>query len=83
MAACPPGATEKSNNHSHSFFSLYLSVQSAMRELIDSGRYDTHVNFTVVLQPFLREVYLPRLEVRAERHGTIKIFFFFNYGKCF
>lgn len=54
-----------------------------MRELIDSGRYDTHVNFTVVLQPFLREVYLPRLEVRAERHGTIKIFFFFNYGKCF
>lgn len=42
-----------------------------MRELIDSGRYDSRINFTVVLQPFLREVYLPRLEVRAERHGTI------------
>ncbi|XP_030299017.1 phospholipase B1, membrane-associated isoform X2 [Sparus aurata] len=41
---------------------LNRAYQSAMRELIDSGRYDTHVNFTVVLQPFLREVYLPRLE---------------------
>ncbi|XP_073339779.1 phospholipase B1, membrane-associated-like [Pagrus major] len=41
---------------------LNRAYQSAMRELIDSGRYDTRVNFTVVLQPFLREVYLPRLE---------------------
>ncbi|XP_036928598.1 phospholipase B1, membrane-associated isoform X2 [Acanthopagrus latus] len=38
------------------------AYQSAMRELIDSGRYDSRINFTVVLQPFLREVYLPRLE---------------------
>ncbi|XP_013865194.1 phospholipase B1, membrane-associated [Austrofundulus limnaeus] len=36
--------------------------QSAMRELIDSGRYDTHDNFTVVLQPFFREIFLPILE---------------------
>ncbi|KAJ4938911.1 hypothetical protein JOQ06_028377 [Pogonophryne albipinna] len=38
------------------------AYQLSMRELIDSGRYDTHDNFTVVLQPFLREIYLPKLE---------------------
>ncbi|XP_037652315.1 phospholipase B1, membrane-associated [Sebastes umbrosus] len=38
------------------------AYQHAMRELIDSGRYDTHHNFTVVLQPFVREVILPKLE---------------------
>ncbi|KAK7903960.1 hypothetical protein WMY93_016567 [Mugilogobius chulae] len=38
------------------------AYQKAMRDLIDSGRYDTHENFTVVLQPFLREVFLPKLE---------------------
>ncbi|KAM8913774.1 phospholipase B1, membrane-associated-like isoform 2-T2 [Spinachia spinachia] len=38
------------------------AYQRAMGELIDSARYDTHANFTVVLQPFLREVFLPRLE---------------------
>ncbi|KAF7661858.1 hypothetical protein LDENG_00251670 [Lucifuga dentata] len=38
------------------------AYQQAMRELIDSGRYDTHDDFTVVLQPFFREVFLPRLE---------------------
>ncbi|KAM8833327.1 phospholipase B1, membrane-associated [Synchiropus picturatus] len=35
------------------------AYQHAMRTLIDSGRYDTHDNFTVVLQPFFREVFLP------------------------
>lgn len=40
-----------------------LCVQRGMEELIDSGRYDTHANFTVVLQPFLRKVFLPKLEV--------------------
>ncbi|XP_059208658.1 phospholipase B1, membrane-associated [Centropristis striata] len=38
------------------------AYQHSMRELVDSGRYDKHDNFTVVLQPFLREVFLPRLE---------------------
>ncbi|XP_068436917.1 phospholipase B1, membrane-associated [Clinocottus analis] len=40
---------------------LNKAYQHAMRELVDSGRYDTHDNFTVVLQPFLREVVLPKL----------------------
>uniref|UniRef100_UPI0037E7CE66 phospholipase B1, membrane-associated-like n=1 Tax=Semicossyphus pulcher TaxID=241346 RepID=UPI0037E7CE66 len=38
------------------------AYQLAMRELIDSGRYDTHNNFTVVLQPFFRKIFLPYLE---------------------
>ncbi|XP_041827298.1 phospholipase B1, membrane-associated isoform X2 [Melanotaenia boesemani] len=38
------------------------AYQYTMRELIDSGRYDSHDNFTVVLQPFFREVFLPKLE---------------------
>lgn len=50
-----------------------------MRELVDSGRYDTHDNFTVVLQPFMREVYLPRLEVREANYLMhICCFFFFH-----
>ncbi|CAB1427850.1 unnamed protein product [Pleuronectes platessa] len=36
--------------------------QRAMRELIDTGRYDTQDNFTVVLQPFMRKIVLPTLE---------------------
>lgn len=49
---------------------LLFGIQHAMRQLIDSGRYDTHENFTVVLQPFMREIYLPRLEVRADTLDT-------------
>ncbi|XP_070776745.1 phospholipase B1, membrane-associated-like [Enoplosus armatus] len=41
---------------------LNRAYQNAMRELVDSGRYDTHDNFTVVVQPFIREVLLPTLE---------------------
>ncbi|XP_031436627.1 phospholipase B1, membrane-associated isoform X1 [Clupea harengus] len=38
------------------------AYQRGTRELVDSGYYDTHDNFTVVLQPFFREVVLPLLE---------------------
>ncbi|XP_029688889.1 phospholipase B1, membrane-associated isoform X1 [Takifugu rubripes] len=38
------------------------AYQHTMRQLIDSGRYDTHENFSVVLQPFMRDIYLPRLQ---------------------
>ncbi|XP_028828441.1 phospholipase B1, membrane-associated [Denticeps clupeoides] len=41
---------------------LNRAYQGGMRGLVDSGRYDTHNNFTVVLQPFFREVLLPLLE---------------------
>ncbi|KAK2878753.1 hypothetical protein Q8A67_019544 [Cirrhinus molitorella] len=38
------------------------AYQRGMWELVESGRYDTHENFTVVLQPFFRNVFLPVLE---------------------
>lgn len=35
--------------------------QRLIRDLVESGRYDTHSNFTVVLQPFLRDIVVPLL----------------------
>uniref|UniRef100_A0A4W5MWQ8 Si:ch211-214p16.3 n=1 Tax=Hucho hucho TaxID=62062 RepID=A0A4W5MWQ8_9TELE len=40
---------------------LYL-FQRGLHELVESGRYDTHNNFTVVLQPFLRDIIIPVTE---------------------
>lgn len=42
-----------------------LSSQVGMQQLVDSGRYDTHGNFTVILQPFLRGLSLPKLQVMS------------------
>ncbi|XP_045700281.1 phospholipase B1, membrane-associated [Phyllostomus hastatus] len=38
------------------------AYQSSMRELVESGRYDTREDFSVVLQPFFHSVRLPLLE---------------------
>lgn len=56
----------------------FFGIQNAMRQLIDSGRYDTHKNFTVVLQPFMRDVYLPRLAVRADTPETFLLLVTWN-----
>lgn len=40
-----------------------VCLQSSMRELVESGRYDTREDFSVVLQPFFRDVRLPFLAV--------------------
>ncbi|XP_054872132.1 phospholipase B1, membrane-associated-like isoform X2 [Amphiprion ocellaris] len=39
---------------------LNRNYQRVLHELVESGRYDTHSNFTVVIQPFFREVLVPR-----------------------
>lgn len=39
--------------------------QSSMRELVESGRYDTREDFSVVLQPFFSNIRLPVLAVRS------------------
>ncbi|KAI3364167.1 hypothetical protein L3Q82_010983, partial [Scortum barcoo] len=42
--------------------------QRFLHELVESGRYDTRSDFTVVIQPFFREVVVPRLpDGRADR----------------
>lgn len=38
-------------------------LKRVVHELVESGRYDTRPDFTVVIQPFLRNVVLPRLPV--------------------
>ncbi|KAM3861027.1 phospholipase B1, membrane-associated-like [Diretmus argenteus] len=35
--------------------------QRILNELVESGRYDTRSDFTVVVQPFLREINVPKL----------------------
>ncbi|MGH0142258.1 UNVERIFIED_CONTAM: hypothetical protein FKN15_075902 [Acipenser sinensis] len=40
---------------------LNRAYQRVTRELVESGRYDTRDDFTVVLQPFFREVQIPLL----------------------
>ncbi|XP_071007829.1 phospholipase B1, membrane-associated-like [Oncorhynchus clarkii lewisi] len=41
---------------------LNRDYQRGLHELVESGRYDTHNNFTVVLQPFLRDIIVPQTE---------------------
>lgn len=43
--------------------------QSGMLQLVESGRYDTRDDFSVVLQPFLLNTRLPILEVRSPHLG--------------
>ncbi|XP_055005747.1 phospholipase B1, membrane-associated-like [Boleophthalmus pectinirostris] len=40
---------------------LNRKYQTALNELVESGRYDTRSDFTVVVQPFFREIFVPRL----------------------
>ncbi|KAF0023736.1 hypothetical protein F2P81_024366 [Scophthalmus maximus] len=37
------------------------SYQRALHELVESSQYDTRSDFTVVIQPFFREIVVPRL----------------------
>ncbi|KAJ7340976.1 hypothetical protein JRQ81_004263 [Phrynocephalus forsythii] len=38
------------------------AYQSSLQQLVESGQYDVHEDFTVVLQPFLRTITLPLLQ---------------------
>ncbi|KAK7906633.1 hypothetical protein WMY93_015245 [Mugilogobius chulae] len=40
---------------------LNRKYQMALHELVESGLYDTRSDFTVVVQPFFREIVVPRL----------------------
>uniref|UniRef100_A0A8C1W9H7 Si:ch211-214p16.3 n=1 Tax=Cyprinus carpio TaxID=7962 RepID=A0A8C1W9H7_CYPCA len=51
-------------------YAVVFYSQRGMSELVNSGRYDTHDNFTVVIQPFFRNVFLPVLEDGRPDHLT-------------
>ncbi|XP_034555910.1 phospholipase B1, membrane-associated-like [Notolabrus celidotus] len=40
---------------------LNRGYQKSLHKLVESGRYDTRSDFTVVIQPFFREIVVPRL----------------------
>lgn len=41
------------------------SYQQGIRDLVNSGRYDTRDDFTVVAQPFFEDTAIPRLVTNA------------------
>uniref|UniRef100_A0A8C3SBS1 Phospholipase B1 n=1 Tax=Chelydra serpentina TaxID=8475 RepID=A0A8C3SBS1_CHESE len=41
---------------------LFCLLQNSTRKLVESGRYDTQENFTVVLQPFFQNTKIPLLQ---------------------
>ncbi|CAL8317188.1 unnamed protein product [Merluccius merluccius] len=40
---------------------LNRGYQSSLKDLVESGQYDTHSNFTVVIQPLIRDVSFPMM----------------------
>ncbi|KAM9435049.1 phospholipase B1, membrane-associated-like isoform 1-T1 [Clarias gariepinus] len=46
---------------------LNRAYQTILQDLVESGRYDTNSNFTVVLQPFLRDITVPMLDGQPDR----------------
>ncbi|XP_055362617.1 phospholipase B1, membrane-associated [Betta splendens] len=59
---CPCVIMPKPNSKAlHMLEDLNRSYQRLLYELVESSRYDTRPDFTVVIQPFFREIILPRL----------------------
>lgn len=45
---------------------LLFLLQEGTQQLVDTGRYDTRDDFTVVVQPFLENVDMPRTLVKRD-----------------
>ncbi|KAJ3606857.1 hypothetical protein NHX12_026375 [Muraenolepis orangiensis] len=43
---------------------IIRGYQRSINDLVESGRYDSHANFTVVIQPFIRDIDFPTLPNR-------------------
>uniref|UniRef100_A0A1I8ITW1 Phospholipase B1, membrane-associated n=1 Tax=Macrostomum lignano TaxID=282301 RepID=A0A1I8ITW1_9PLAT len=76
LCKCP--AFPESEEQEQEIANLQKDYQRLLNELIDSGRYDTRDDFTVVNQPFLRDSQPPRI------NGEIDFDFFapdcFHFG---
>ncbi|KAH9495071.1 Lysophospholipase 1 [Bulinus truncatus] len=60
--ACDCAANPGNQEELDQLIRLREGYQQAARDLAASGRYDTRDDFTVVLQPFYRETFLPRTD---------------------
>ncbi|XP_056873577.1 phospholipase B1, membrane-associated-like [Takifugu flavidus] len=59
---CPCVILPKSNSEAlQKVEKLNRQYQRVLHDLVESSRYDTREDFTVVIQPFFREIVLPRL----------------------
>ncbi|XP_026197625.1 phospholipase B1, membrane-associated-like [Anabas testudineus] len=59
---CPCVILPKTNSKAlHMLEDLNRSYQRLLHELVESSRYDTRSDFTVVIQPFFRDIVVPRL----------------------
>lgn len=52
-----------SPGHPQALIPSFSFLKRVLHKLVESGQYDTRADFTVVIQPFFREVVLPRLSV--------------------
>ena len=52
-----------SPGHPQALILSFAFLKRVLHKLVESGRYDTRTDFTVVIQPFFREVVLPRTSV--------------------
>ncbi|XP_008283252.1 phospholipase B1, membrane-associated-like [Stegastes partitus] len=59
---CPCVIFPKPNSNALQMLEKFnRDYQRVLRELVETGQYDTRSDFTVVIQPFFREVYVPHL----------------------
>ncbi|XP_017267312.1 phospholipase B1, membrane-associated [Kryptolebias marmoratus] len=59
---CPCVIMPKSNSDALQVLeNINRGYQHELHEIVESGRYDTRPDFTVVIQPFFREIIVPRL----------------------
>ncbi|XP_013875458.1 phospholipase B1, membrane-associated isoform X2 [Austrofundulus limnaeus] len=59
---CPCVVLPKSNSDAlQGLENINRGYQDVLHEIVESGRYDTRPDFTVVIQPFFREIVVPRL----------------------
>ncbi|XP_029352949.1 phospholipase B1, membrane-associated-like [Echeneis naucrates] len=59
---CPCVILPKANSQAlQSVEDINRGYQRVLHDLVESGQYDTHSNFTVVIQPFFRETVVPKL----------------------
>ena len=69
--ACNCASNPRSKEAENKLIAAKNSYRQATLRLATSGRYDTRDDFTVVLQPFYRNTYLPRTA-----HGDVDYSYF-------